>query len=288
MLSKDFCRENLCMSQLPGYYIRPDSLLDGLGIGSYEQYLLEFVNSIDYFLYLSHGEKYMAPPSQAKHECDCISTYYRFDFKLFCSKGLLQASSIFTDRKIFPKNLPSVEIDTAPKMTPTSKGYSPIQATRIHALFRQFDIETMLQNPQMKDDVLSLLDTLEEDKHILLFFPYTLYFKSLSVDLQEGIETICNCLMDDFRRAFEYRVSKQLKFDTYFSFIYSSWDGSENRYFDYFVTTRYVDDALDVIGRTSISASKTFEKIYRVASIPHGRETVRIKVLDSDKPATES
>lgn len=276
------------MDLLPPYFLCPDSLLDGMEIDSYEQYLLEFVNSTDYFLIKSHGEIYKAPPSQAYHECDCRSSCYEFDFKLFCSEKLLQASSIFTDKRIFPENYPGVEIEAAPKISPNSKGYSPIHATRIHALFRQFNIDEMLKNPLMNKDVMSLLDTLEEDKHILLFFPYALYFKHQQVDMHEGIVSVCNCLMNDFRRAFKYRISKHPKLDTYFSFIYSSWDSGKKRYSDYFVTTRYVDEALDLIGCNPVLASKTFEKIYRVAGISHGRETVRIKVLDSDGPALET
>lgn len=72
---------DLCEIKLPAPIVL-NNYVHGLPKYSYEDYLLEFVNSSNEFKRLSNGETYHSPASEAHSENDCISSNYSLDFKM--------------------------------------------------------------------------------------------------------------------------------------------------------------------------------------------------------------
>ena len=80
---------DLCEIKLPAPIVL-NNYVHGLPKYSYEDYLLEFVNSSNEFKRLSNGETYHSPASETHSENDCISSNYSLDFKM------IETSSYFS------------------------------------------------------------------------------------------------------------------------------------------------------------------------------------------------
>lgn len=186
---------------------------------NYEKFLLEFVNNSDFFRKKSELQLYRPPFSESNGECDCISDKYQLDFKLIASNTILQASSILSLQKtVIAKG---VTITGGPKVRNRR-----IKATRIHAALREYDIHSLRklrEKPTSKqgieNDIFELLETLETNKNLLLFFPYRFTFET-EYEFSEGVEQIQTCLNNDFRYVMEYRNCVIQGRDTYMSFIF--------------------------------------------------------------------
>ena len=110
-----------------------NNFVKGIGPYTYEQYLIEVVNSTPYFLQKSKGALYTHPEKEDHSEWDCVSSEYAMDFKLIASKSRLHALSLFSSQ-IYVNN--GIISYCAPRMQPSDKGYKPISATRIFAALR--------------------------------------------------------------------------------------------------------------------------------------------------------
>lgn len=187
---------------------------------NYEFYLRELVNNSLYFLAKSNLKNYCPPSSESHGECDCVSDAYKMDFKLIASKTILQARSVLSAQKDVMAD--GVVMTSLPK-----KEYGEIQATRLHAALREYDYlklcELQSRAPKkqgIENDIYELLETLETQKNLLLFFPYRFYFEQ-EYELNVGSAQIAEALSDDFQSAMEYRHEKTSGYDTYMCFIYN-------------------------------------------------------------------
>lgn len=145
----------------------------------------------------------------------------------------------------------------APKVESSNPKYRPIAATRIFAALRPLTLPELkdIRNTKSKlqgidTDIKALLETLEMQKHILMFFPYEFStetdhnFASVTSDIISG-------LCQDFANAFQYRKEVAPAFDTYFAFIYGGQ----------FVLSMVEDGKLTMIDTVAEAASSTYTKI---------------------------
>lgn len=185
---------------------------------SYEQYMLEVINSSKWFAQ-NHPGEFMAPISEAHGECDAANEDYSLDFKLLASKTALQARSILS---------PQVEVitDGVAFYSGCKVTNSHIRATRLYALFRGKTLEDLneIRNSKEKkygvdNDLLTALKVLETHKNLLLFFPYEFTFDTKH-EYNEAITSITEALNSDFHVALEYRKVHANSYDTFLACIY--------------------------------------------------------------------
>ena len=74
-----------------------DNYIENYRDTSYEEYLTEYMNCSSLFLSISEGEPYQHIPQKRQNqgECDCCSSRYALDFKLFGTQ-----SSIYAKRNL--------------------------------------------------------------------------------------------------------------------------------------------------------------------------------------------
>lgn len=186
----------------------------------YEKYLLEFINASAYFLEKSKGECYKKPLSEESAQCDCNSSSYQLDFKLFASETLLHASSILPRRKALIA--PGVTASQPPK---EKNGF--IEASLIYSILRDYDFEGLrdlrcceTRKQGITNDICTLLKKMETPKNLLLFLPYKFSFEK-EYSFLDGVDQIRNALNNDFQYIMQYRsFMTNDRFDTYMAFIY--------------------------------------------------------------------
>ena len=171
--------ETMKSSLLPAALLIND-FVKGIGPYTYEQYLIEIVNATPYFLQRSQGQTYFHPPEEDHGEWDCVSSRYAMDFKLAASESHLRALSLFSSQIYVGNGWISY---CAPKIGRGDKRYKPITATRLFAALRALSLEELKEIRQLSTakglvnrDVRHLLESLETDKNLFLFFPYNIYF----------------------------------------------------------------------------------------------------------------
>lgn len=241
--------ETLTAKLLPAALICKD-FIRGMADCDYEIYLREVVNASAFFRGKSNGAEYSAPSTESHGEWDCVSDSYSLDFKLIASETALRARNLFSN-EIY-KMAEGVTVYCAPKMESSNPKYKPIQATRIFAALRSMDIAALkvVRNSSgrkqgIETDIRGLLETLETQKHILMFFPYE-FFTETDNDITTVTFDIIDALSQDFSEAFKYRKDVAPEFDTYFVFIYGGQ----------FVLTTLNENELrliDTVGETSCS-----------------------------------
>ena len=210
--------------------------IGGMDDCDYEIYLREVVNGSTYFKMKSNGAVYTAPLEEAHGEWDCISENYSLDFKLIAE---------------------GVTLYTVPKITSDDPRYKPIQATRIFAALRplnQADLKTIRNGKGkiqgIEKDIRAFLETLETQKHILMFFPYE-FFTESGNDFSTVVSDVNEALSQDFSEAFKYRKEVAPEFDAYFMFIYAGQ----------FVIMELYENELKLIDTVAESSSPTYMKL---------------------------
>lgn len=246
--------ETLTAKLLPAALICK-GFINGMPDCDYEIYLREMVNASAYFMEKSNGEGYTAPIEEAHGEWDCISDGYSLDFKLIASETALRARNLFSSG--IYKMAEGVTAYCTPKIEPNNPKYKPIQATRIFAALRSVDTDALkeLRNYNGKQqgietDIKALLETLETQKHILMFFPYE-FFTETDNSLTTVISDVINAISQDFISAFQYRKEVASGFDTYFVFIYGRR----------FILTEVTENGLSFIDTVDEASCPTYMKI---------------------------
>ena len=231
------------------------SFITGMSDCDYEIYLREVVNASPHFKSKSNGLVYTAPLDESNGEWDCISENYSLDFKLIASETALRARNLFSNG--IHKMAEGVTVYTVPKITSDNPKYKPIQATRIFAALRSMDLADLkeIRNSKQKTqgiepDIRALLETLETQKHILMFFPYE-FFTETDNDFSTVVSEVIEVLSQDFSEAFKYRKEVAPEFDTYFIFIYAGQ----------FVIMDLCENELKLIDTVTETSSPTYMKI---------------------------
>lgn len=229
--------------------------ISGMDDCNYEIYLREVVNASMYFKGRSNGAEYTAPPEEAHGEWDCISENYSLDVKLIASETALRARNLFSSG--IHKMAEGVTVYTVPKITSDNPRYKPIQATRIFAALRSIDVAELktIRNSKGKKqgietDIKALLETLETQKHILMFFPYE-FFTETDNDFPTVVSEVIEVLSQDFSEAFKYRKEVAPEFDAYFMFIYAGQ----------FVIMELCENELKLIDTVAETSSPTYMKL---------------------------
>ena len=209
--------------------------ITGMADCDYEIYLREVVNASIYFKSKSDGQVYTAPPDESHGEWDCISENYSLDFKLIASETAY----------------------CGPKVDADNPKYKPIQATRIFAALRSVDLAELKSIRKSKEkqqgietDIKALLDTLETQKHILMFFPYE-FFTETDNDFSVVVSDIIEALTQDFSEVFKYRKEVAAQFDVYFTFLYEG----------HFILAELCENELKLVEAIKETSSPTYMKI---------------------------
>ena len=223
----------------------------GLENCNYEEYLLEFINRSKYFLEKSNGKTYTAPESESHSECDCNSPDYKMDFKLLASKTMLQGRSICS----FGKS--STADGVALIHEPKKKGAS-IRSTYIHVALRDYSLEQLEQLKEHKtkkqgieNDIWEILDTMETEKNLFLFFPFCFFLDDKNYNYSTDTEQLSKMIYADFQNVLQYRHYHAPVFETYFSFLY-------NRKM---IIMRLDSDHFSVIDCLELTSSSIFQNI---------------------------
>lgn len=229
--------------------------ITGMEDCDYEIYLREVVNASTHFKSKSDGLVYTAPPDESHGEWDCISENYSLDFKLIASETALRARNLFSGG--IYQMAEGVTAYCGPKIEADNPKYKPIQATRIFAALRAMDLAELksIRNSKAKKqgietDIKALLDTLETQKHILMFFPYE-FFTETDNDFSFVATDIIEALTQDFSEAFKYRKDVAAQFDVYFTFIYAG----------HFVLAELCGNELKLVETIKETSSPTYMKI---------------------------
>ena len=250
--------QNMRIQHLPAA-VTIDNFIQGIGKYSYEDYLREIVNSSNFFLNKSEGEKYRKPQREAHREPDCISDKYTFDFKLFAAQTRCKADSLFSSQIVSEHGITSYG---APKITREKPNYHPIQATWIHVAFRNLRMKELhlIRHEEdgaldsVQSDVKGALETLEVCKNLFLFFPYNINF-DVNDDFERGKKLALQGINDDFREAMRYRVQACPELDTYFCFLYAQ----------HFVICEWCNDEFECVDMPPIEKSPLFIKLIELA-----------------------
>lgn len=229
--------------------------ITGMADCDYEIYLREVVNASIYFKSKSDGQVYTAPPDESHGEWDCISENYSLDFKLIASETALRARNLFSDG--IYQMAEGVTAYCGPKVDADNPKYKPIQATRIFAALRSVDLAELKSIRKSKEkqqgietDIKALLDTLETQKHILMFFPYE-FFTETDNDFSVVVSDIIEALTQDFSEVFKYRKEVAAQFDVYFTFLYEG----------HFILAELCENELKLVEDIKETSSPTYMKI---------------------------
>lgn len=235
------------------------NFVKGIKPYTYEEYLIQIVNSSPYFLQKSNGTLYTHPLKEDHGEWDCISPEYAMDFKLVASESLLRALGLFSSQ-IRAKD--SLVCYGAPKIQPDDKRYKPISATRIFAALRALDYNALKEIRGKREfaepahrDVCILLKALETNKNLFLFFPYNMYFVD-DGSFAEGLEIALKGIGNDFKTSLLYRSDVCPGRDTYLCFIYAQS----------FIISLWAKGTLQLVDVISVQKSPLFMELYSYAN----------------------
>lgn len=196
---------------------------------SYETYLVEMVNSSQYFLDKLKNGSYHHRKEQSKKECDCCGDGYELDFKIAESESMMQAKSIFSLGKQCITS--GVIVTTTPKVNRQSRRYKPISAPYLHKLLRGCsehqleEINDSLNDEHEKDieikEIRGFLHNIQVQKNLLLFIPYRFYFDNSKINftVKEGASHIIRLLENDYNASISFRM-KYCNQDTFFAFYF--------------------------------------------------------------------
>ena len=259
--------ETMKSSLLPAA-ILVNNFVKGIGPYTYEQYLIEIVNATPYFLRRSQGQAYVHPLEEDHGEWDCVSPRYSMDFKLIASESRLRALSLFS-MQIYVDN--GVIFSCAPKIGRGNKRYKPITATRIFAALRSLGLEKLKEIRQLPTakgpvnrDVHNLLELLETDKNLFLFFPYNIYFDE-DGRFEDGLSIALSAIGTDFQNSLLYRTERCNDRDTYFCFIYAR----------HFIISVWQDHTLRFLDTVPVEKSPLFMKLLYYAESEFDREVLK-------------
>lgn len=183
----------------------------------YEKYLMELINSSNLFFKKGPGG-FHKPIAESNGECDAISDNYQLDFKLLASKTSLQSRSILSHQMVKIS-----ETSTAMGSSKCPRGR--MQSTRIYAALRRCSLSDLIEikkrRPKkqgVENDICNILELLEVEKNLLLFFPYKFTFDTPHT-FHEEIKSSVEALNNDFKASFVYRKSCVPNLDTFFVYI---------------------------------------------------------------------
>lgn len=178
----------------------------------YEEFLLDVVNSSNYFLSKSGCEKYRFPGSESNRECDCNSFGYKLDFKLIISNSYMEGIS--------NASLSHTCLQDGVYLThPGNKG---LKREKLGKIYNQLSPSYKCEYKFDKDDIKHVENCLKICKHLLLFFPYEVSADDGRLVADENEINIM--LTKNFvTTLIEFRKNYLDDYDTYFAYMYKSY-----------------------------------------------------------------
>ncbi|WP_148887042.1 hypothetical protein [Streptococcus sp. Marseille-P6264] len=192
-----------------------NNFVDNESHSNYEYFLMEYLNQSLFFQKKSEHHVYEHPLSESNSEPDATTPSYEIDFKLLASRSYLRGLRLAS---------PSVSVPCkgVTAYGPPREPNKNFRVGEIHKIFRSLTLDDMLylrenqNNKPLCDevDILDVLNTIETEKNLLLFFPYMFYTKreikqdKLTFLVKEAIE-------NDFIELATYRSRSVPKFETY-------------------------------------------------------------------------
>ncbi|EHG11256.1 hypothetical protein [Streptococcus intermedius] len=182
---------------------------------NYEFYLLEYLNQSQFFQEKSKHLEYKKPRSESNSEPDAFTPLYKIDFKLLASTTYLRALRLASPSISIPhKGIIAYGTPREPNKY--------FEVGEIHKIFRPLTLDNMLRlrenqhrRPLSKeDDILNVLNTIETEKNLLLFFPYRFFIEE-EIELEELTFIIKEVLENYFTELAKYRSYTVSKFETY-------------------------------------------------------------------------
>ena len=177
-----------------------------------------------------------------------------FGFKLIASESRLRALNLFSPQIVVEKGFVCY---CAPKMGPGNKRYRPISAVRIFAALRFLNLDDLKEirgeqtfREKAHKDIRFLLEVLETDKNLFLFFPYNMSFNDEG-SFEEGLDIALTGIGRDFHNSLLYRSEVCPNRDTYFCFVYAK----------HFIISVWVDEALRFLDAIPMQKSPLFMKL---------------------------
>ncbi len=202
-----------------GYLIK--NYINGFGEYSYEDYMVEFINKSAYFLELAGGNEYTRPKSESHGECDCISSNYEIDLKLFGSSHLYEAKSTLYSQLSVPTS--GVKITHPPKIINGSKKVEYLNVlarlTSYQDTNRILKTEKKVELNREEIVLKHFLDILMINKNLLFFIPYR-FFYDADVTFEFGCNDIISAINNDLKECLKIRYENKKNYDTFFSFVF--------------------------------------------------------------------
>lgn len=219
---------------------------------SYEKYLLELVNNSIYFREKSNFEMYEPPESEAYGECDCNSSFYKFDFKLLESTTRFQASRELTGQiEILGKGVISYG---SPR-----KQNTEMRINRLHVAIRDCSYEQLreyllneYEYGTIEKDIKTYVNLLNTQKNLFFLFPYKFSFKK-KYNFRVALENINVALEKDFKESILFREKHCCKYDTFIAYIYE----------DNLIISKFEkNSSLQVVDVIYLFKSETYRALY--------------------------
>lgn len=192
-----------------------NNFVDNESYSNYEYFLMEYLNQSLFFQKKSEHHVYEHPLSESNSEPDATSPSYEIDFKLLASRSYLRGLRLAGPNVSVPYK--GVTAYSSPREP--NKNF---RVGEIHKIFRSLTLDDMLylranQNKKpLSDeiDILDVLNTIETEKNLLLFFPYR--FSTKQEIKQDGLTLVVKeALENDFIELAMYRSRSVPKFESY-------------------------------------------------------------------------
>lgn len=239
---------NNLLTLLPTKMISKDTI-GGTQI-DYETYLMELINSSDYFMSLTNNEKFIKISEQDHGEADVIANGYELDFKLLVPqefmnnklKALPDVNYSYLDRgAIFVNDKPT-----------STNSLTREQANRIFFLFIQLLAKATAEQLESyafdKDSSFySTTKMIKKEKNLLLFFPCV-------INISNGIP-IPIIISKLFSSLFSLR--NNVNKDTYITLL-----GSD----DYFYILKYENNKFNIVDKVYKIFVTYFNDLFRLTS----------------------
>lgn len=194
---------------------------------SYEEHLTDFINHSDLFLNLSDGIQYIHTPKnkQSNKQCDCGSSTYELDFKLFGTQSSLYAAKHLSPQKAY---INDDEICLFPP-----RQFAGMDVTLTNGLLQRYCLDDLLgidctdypkfdrDNLVPEADVKALLKIAKCQKNVLFFYKDFLYADK-NYPIEDLIHIIEPCINNCFANIFRFRDVKVSNVDTFFTVIIQS------------------------------------------------------------------
>lgn len=236
-----------------------NGFVEGNPDSNYEKYLVEFINSSDFFLDKSNGELYTPPQSEAHGECDCISKSYQLDLKMLISKSMAQGKNLFS--MSIDQSIPCMTMYGCPKILPTNKNYKPIKATILHTWFRETTVDKLYEienssdtTEKAYDDIRSMLKAINKKKNILCMLPYEYDYNDEEEYNSQEIQVV-ETISRDFKSLVQYRMIVQPEYDTYISFVYK----------DNLIILQFTETEVLPVDKIPLSKSEIFQQLKSIS-----------------------